>query len=425
MWRNLRWAATALAAGAALVLTATPAPAQAASHWRIERVFGRSNYLILQAIAASGAKNAWLLGLVPNPEPTFVTQRWNGSRWVHVVLPARLRAVIGPWELDSGMYTTSPRDTWFFPVLPDRMTPVQYALRWNGLAWTTSEVTARPDTVVDAAVFSSRDVWAFGVAPSSRSSYGPAVVRHWNGTAWSAPPLPTFPPVKSGYPWVAAAITAAGPRDAWVAETPAASQQTGFSPAGLILLHWNGSTWRMVAKNRKLRDVTGLTRDGHGGFWLTATDPANPSASDIIDYRNGTFTSQPARRGRAMPAPSAASSRFPAPAPRGRRGCWFRSRPAPPKPISFATLRKRRTVQPIGPSSTGVPVPPAVTALAEPAPAQSGRRAGQPGCGRLSGCRPGPGPARIPAGPPTEDARWLVSSSKPCLSSWAALTWAP
>ncbi|HLX51985.1 MAG TPA: hypothetical protein VKS82_26975 [Streptosporangiaceae bacterium] len=31
---------------------------------------------------------------------------------------------------------------------------------------------------------------------------------------------------------------------AWVAETPAASQQTGSSPPGLILLHWDGSRWQ-------------------------------------------------------------------------------------------------------------------------------------------------------------------------------------
>jgi hypothetical protein len=339
-WK-LRWAATAVAAGAAMVLTAAPAQAQAVPGWRIERTFGRSDFLELQAIAASGATNAWLLGLVPAPEPTFVTQRWNGSRWVSVVLPARLRNVIGPWALDSGIYTTSPSDTWFFPVLPDRMTGVQYALRWNGSAWMTSKVTMRPDTVLDAAVFSSTDVWAFGEAGSSGPGYGPAVVRHWNGTAWrtvsvpvgtpvtidavapadiwalgvsqatihrvhqaivamhwngtawSALRLPAFPPVRRGYPWVATAITAAGPHDAWVAETPAASQRTGFSPAGLILLHWSGSTWRPVAKNRTLHGVTGLTPDGHGGFWLTATDPANPAAGDIIDYRHQTFTSQP------------------------------------------------------------------------------------------------------------------------------------
>jgi hypothetical protein len=333
-----RWAATALAAGVAMVMTAVPGPAQAAPGWRIDKVFGGAGLLDVQAIAASGADNAWLLGLVPDPEPVFVTQRWNGRRWVPVALPARLRGVIGPWGLDSGIYTTSPSNTWFFPVLPDRMTAVQYALRWNGSAWTISEVTARPDTVLDAAVFGRSDVWAFGEA----GSRGPAVVRHWdgtawrtvsvpvgmpvtvdgvapgdiwalgvsqatlrrahqaivamhwNGTAWSAPRLPAFPPVKAGYPWVATAITAAGPRDAWVAETPAVNQRTGFSPAGLILLHWNGSTWRTVVENRGLRGVTGLTRDGHGGFWLTAADPARPQAGDIIDYRNGTFTSQPA-----------------------------------------------------------------------------------------------------------------------------------
>jgi len=342
MRRKLRWAAAAVAAGAAIVLTAAPAPAQAASGWRIERVFGRSDFLYLQAIAASGANNAWLLGLVPDPEPTFVTQRWNGSRWVPIALPARLRNVIGPWALFSGIYTTSPGDTWFFPVLPDGLTPVQYSLRWNGSAWTISKVSARPDTVLGAAVFGASDVWAFGESGSSLPGYGPAVVRHWNGTAWrtvsvpvgtpvtidgvapadiwalgvsqatvhrvhqvivamhwngtawSAPRLPAFPPVRRGYPWVATAISAAGPRDAWVVETPAVNQRTGFSPPGLILLHWDGSTWRAVAENRTLHGVTGLTPDGHGGFWLTATDPANPNAGDILDYRRGTFTSKPA-----------------------------------------------------------------------------------------------------------------------------------
>lgn len=325
-----------------MVMTAAPVPARAASGWRIEKTFGRSDFLELQAIAAGGANNAWLLGLVPDPEPTFVIQRWNGSRWVPIAVPARLRNVIGPWALFSGIYTTSPSDTWFFPVLPGRMTPVQYALRWNGSAWTTSKVTAGPDLVLDAAVFSGRDVWAFGEAGSSVGGYGPAVVRHWNGTvwrtvpvpvgtpvtvdgvapgdiwalgvsqatvhrvhqaivamhwngtAWSASRLPAFPAVKRGYPWVATAISAAGPRDAWVSETPAVNQRTGFSPAGLILLHWNGSAWRTVATNRTLRGAAGLTPDGDGGFWLTAADPANPNAGEIIDYRHGAFTSQPA-----------------------------------------------------------------------------------------------------------------------------------
>jgi hypothetical protein len=276
--------------------------------------------------------------------PEFVIQRWDGSRWVPVALPARLLGG-GAWALDSGIYTTSPGDTWFFPALSDlsggKPALHQYALRWNGSAWMTSEVTAGPDMVLDAAVFSSTDVWAFGEAGSSAGFYGPALVRHWNGTvwqtvpvpagtpftvdgvapgdiwalgvsratvhdadqaiiamhwngtAWSASRLPAFPPAKRGYPWVATAITAAGPRDAWVAETPAADQ-AGYSPGGLILLHWNGSAWRTVAENRTLGDVTGLTPDGHGGFWLTTTDPANPGTGDIADYRNGTFTSQPA-----------------------------------------------------------------------------------------------------------------------------------
>src|SRR5580700_1930598 len=120
MRRKANWATTALAVGTAIVMAAAPAQARTASGWQINRVFGQAHRLDLQAVAASGAGNAWLLGLVPNPEPTFVTERWNGRRWADVPLPARLTNVIGPWELFSNVYTTSPKNTWFFPVLPKK-----------------------------------------------------------------------------------------------------------------------------------------------------------------------------------------------------------------------------------------------------------------------------------------------------------------
>ncbi len=346
MRRKPRWggaaaaavAAGAVAAGAAIAACTAPVPAQAASAppapgWRVERVFAGPDAPDGWWIGASGADNAWLLEL-PSVQggPDFVTQRWNGSRWGPVALPAQLPGS-GQAEPGPGIYTTGSGDTWFFPVLGG----VQYALRWDGSAWTTSQVTAGPDSVVGAAVFSSTDVFALGqaisgaelawhwngtawqavaappdmpisvdgIAPGDIWALGdPPVsvdvfVMHWNGTAWSVPRLPAFPPVRAGYPWEPAGITATGPRDAWVALTPQESPaaEPGPGEGGLILLHWNGSTWRTVVETRALGDVTGLTPDGHGGFWLTTTDPANDEAGDIVDYRDGTFTSQP------VPAP--------------------------------------------------------------------------------------------------------------------------
>jgi hypothetical protein len=318
----------------------------ASSGWRIDKVFGSPHFIYASGLAASGADNAWLLGLVPAPEGSFVTQRWSGSHWVSVAVPKRLQDIIGPWRLFSGAYTTSPSDTWFFPDLPHGPNTVQDAVRWDGSSWTISTITTSPDLVMDAAVYSAANVWTFGESTFQLGRYGPAVVRHWdgktwqavqvpagtpvtvdgvapddiwalgvskatvhaahqvmiamhwNGTAWSARPLPTIPPASTGHPWTATAISATGPRDAWVLETPAAGQSTASTPPGLILLHWNGSTWSTVARSHTLRGATGLTPDGHGGFWLTATAPANSNASDIIDYRDGKFTSQ------AAPAPS-------------------------------------------------------------------------------------------------------------------------
>jgi len=325
------------------MVTATgQASSAAVAGWRVQKVFKGSHLLDLVSIASSGARNAWLLGLVPNPEPTFVIQRWNGSGWVSVPLPARLRTVIGPWNLGSGIYTSSPRNAWYFPDLPyHAASEAQYAVWWNGTKWTQSKVTARQDLVLDAAVFSPHDVWAFGNTGNS-PGYGPALVRrwngtrwqtvpvpvgtpvtvegvgprdiwavgvskatvpdahqtmiamHWNGSTWSAPRLPVFRTVRKGFPWEATAIWASGPNDAWVTETPEINQQNGYAPPGLILLHWNGASWQTVARSRKISEASGLTPDGHGGFWMTSVNPANSNAGYIVDYRHGTFTTRPA-----------------------------------------------------------------------------------------------------------------------------------
>jgi hypothetical protein len=315
-----------------------PAP-RAAPGWRIVKTFTGSSLLEFNPVATSGATNAWLLGALADPTLTFVTQRWNGSNWVPVAPPALLRHATGIWELFSGIYTTSPSNTWFFPVLTKHNALVQYAMRWNGSSWQAYDLSTTPDTVLGAAAFSSSNVWAFGETDAPFPDYAPAVVRHWNGTAWqtvsvpvgtpavidgvapndiwalgaskatihdahqtmiamhwngtawSALSLPKFPPVQ-GHRWVPNAIWAPGPGEAWVTETPAPNIR-GFRPPGLIMLHWNGSTWRTVARNPALFDVTGLTPDGHGGFLLSAVDQALGSKGYIVDYRNGAFTTEP------------------------------------------------------------------------------------------------------------------------------------
>ena len=280
MRRKVNWAATVLAAGAVIAATAVPSAALAKTvpGWRINTVFGQAHRLDLQAVAASGADNAWLLGLVPNPEPTFVTERWNGRRWASVALPVRLTNVIGPWELDSNVYTTSPKNTWFFPVLPKKeLVANQYAVHWNGAAWTISKVTSSPDTVLDAAVFGSKNVWTFGTAVVSLPDYGPAVVRHWNGRTWQKVSVPVGTPVT---------VDGVAPDDIWALGVSKATVDSLHQ--NTIAMHWDGRSWSSP------RLPT---------FWMTTTDPAlaHSNGSVIIDFRNGRFTTQraPAQAGYA------------------------------------------------------------------------------------------------------------------------------
>jgi hypothetical protein len=352
-----RWTVAALAAGTAGVLAAGPvqaAPAHGSSGhatadgpgWRVQKVFAAPDSVDPQAVAMSSAHSGWMMGVTPTPLPTFVTDHWNGSTWLSQAVPAQLTNVNGPWELFSGLYSTAVNDTWFFPDLPRHFVLTQYALRWTGSSWRASVVTTKPDTVLGAAVFSDDNVWTFGQAGPSFPDYGPAVVRHWNGRlwqvesvplgtpvtidgaapddiwaigvskatvpdrhqvmiamhwdgkSWSSLRLPSFPPVEKGHPWTATAIYAAGARDVWLTETPAANLQTGDSPDGLILLHWNGSAWKVVAKDAGLHAASGLTPDGQGGFWLTWTSAAHYTQGYITDYRDGVFTTEP------VPAPS-------------------------------------------------------------------------------------------------------------------------
>lgn len=229
MRRNLRGAgpaAAALVAGAAIAACTALVPAKAASApaapgWRVERVFAGPDAPTAWWIGASGADNAWLLELPAPGGPDFVTQRWTGSRWVPVALPAQLPGG-GQAELDSDIYTTSPGDTWFFPELGG----VQYALRWDGSAWTTSRV-AGSDTVTGAAVFSRTDVWALGNAISSA-----ARAWHWNGTAWQAAPAP---------PGNTVSVNGVAPNDIWALGAPPYPDPP--VNVDVFVMHWNGTAW--------------------------------------------------------------------------------------------------------------------------------------------------------------------------------------
>lgn len=331
--RIVRWAAVPVAASLVLAAGLVPAGAETVSGWQISEVLNGPSTL-LQGMATSGPGNAMAAGTSVS---SLVVQQWNGSAWQAITPPSGFVNLTSTSVNVDAAGTSAAGNTWVF-AQKDGNSLTEYALEWNGSAWTVFKLSSK-NTVLGTAVFGPGNVWEFGQKPGSGANlgYGPAWVLHYDGTAWrpvtvpatpvwvSAPAttdiwalgpsaatvnkptqvtvavhydgsswhtlaLPKLSPV-GGQPWVPDGIVAQSARQVWVMETVAVSPGTGTGPPGVTLLHWNGKTWAVVARDLKHPYSPGLTSDGHGGFWLTSNTLSQP-AGHIIHYASGHWSRQ-------------------------------------------------------------------------------------------------------------------------------------
>jgi hypothetical protein len=331
--RIVRWAAVPVAASLVLAAGLAPAGAGTGSGWQISEVLSGPSTL-LQGMATSGPGNAVAAGTTGL---SLVVQQWAGTGWQAVTPPT------GFVNLPSGSLnvlaagTSAPDSTWLFAE-KGQNSLTQYALEWNGSAWTVFKLSSK-NMVLGTAVLGPGNVWEFGQKPGSGANlgYGPAWVLHYDGSAWrpvtvpatpawvSAPTatdiwalgpsaatvnkptqvtiavhwdgsswhtlaLPKLAPV-DGQPWVPDGIVARSARQVWVEETVAVNPGSGTGPPGVTLLHWNGTTWAVAAQDLKHRYSGGLTPDGQSGFWLTDSTGSRP-VTYIVHYAGGHWSRQ-------------------------------------------------------------------------------------------------------------------------------------
>jgi len=333
--RVMRWALPPVAAGLALAAGLTPAGAAAGASWQISEVLSDPS-AFLQGIAASGPGNAVAAGTTVS---SLVVQQWTGSAWQALTPPAGFVNLTSGSVNVSAAGTSAAGNTWIF-AQKSQQASTEYALGWNGSAWTVSRLSST-NTVLGTAVFGPRNVWEFGAKPGSGANlgFGPAwvlryngstwrpvtvpatpvwssavsasdiwalgpsaatvnkptqviVAVHWNGSSWHTLALPKLAPA-GGQPWVPDGIAALSASQVWVAETVAVNPGTGAAPPGVTLLHWNGTAWAVAARDLNHNYSPGLTPDGHGGFWLTSGSLTQP-VTDIVHYTGGRWRRQPA-----------------------------------------------------------------------------------------------------------------------------------
>jgi hypothetical protein len=332
----------AVAAIALPVQAASSPPAAQSTRWRAftsitER--GRSVYLL--GIDAVSRRDAWADGIIqpanPRLSPKALIEHWNGRTWQRSAVPAKAAATVtADDQFLTSIGATSAHDVWAFG------SSGAY-LHLGRAGWQTGSLPrkiARSSAVVSANVFSSTDVWVFGIGndtatrltrlapfaarfnghrwrafrmpgrggtgfvsalsrddmwaltgqylPARRGS-GPRLVR-WNGKSWQlAAVQPNLPAGTQLY-----SVLALSKRDVWVAGT--VPNKLGTSP---LAEHWNGRDWQVISPSAPVTSaeiaLSNLVPDGSGGIWAMSTN-IDGTSSSFWHYAGGRWSRFAAQR---------------------------------------------------------------------------------------------------------------------------------
>ena len=175
----------------------------------------------LNAISAESANDVWAVG---GGADRAVALRWDGGRWTLVPGPP------SPDEGETGttalwaVAAVSPADVW---------ASGGGLWSWDGTRWQRSDDESAADVNGPLSASSSSDVWL---------AAGTTGAAHFDGSGWQmvAADAMGVPP---GSSVVVRSVDAVSPADVWLVGD---IETTPGSPPQPLVVHWNGSAWRVV-----------------------------------------------------------------------------------------------------------------------------------------------------------------------------------
>jgi hypothetical protein len=194
------------------------------------------------AVAGSSASSVWAVGRAgPGPGLGDITaqliEHWDGRRWTVQHFPS----LPGGGQF-SGVAALSAGNAWAvgYAVQPDLHARTLTAF-WNGCHWRLVASPSRGDNAYLFAVTASwtNNIWAVGTAYAVPDCIGdgcgPALtlIMHWNGTRWKVVPSPNPLDPITTISFELYGVAAVARDNIWAA---------GSSSSGFIL-HWNGKAW--------------------------------------------------------------------------------------------------------------------------------------------------------------------------------------
>jgi hypothetical protein len=264
--------------------------------------------------AATSATDAWstwvttVSGAGSSPVTPQAVERWNGTAWQRVAVPASLvphvrtsisvatdsasdawifswkwpaealRYTDGRWTLQQipswvirrdadkrlgiSSVAFSPANVWVFSLGIDSHKD-HYAAHYNGRTWTKVTLPGIPGEV---SVVSASDIWALDVSAGIvGSSWTASGVMHYNGRTWSLVRLPALP-VAAGTSVDYSNLAAAGPDAAWLVRTVTSRSGLGAT----TLMHLSQAAWTTISFPSGAGPLIPLStaQDGSGGLWI-------------------------------------------------------------------------------------------------------------------------------------------------------------
>ncbi len=182
-------------------------------------------------------------------------------------------------------------------------------LGWNGRSWRLTSfpmpAASLQPSAGDVVDVSPGDAWLLGSTYDVTQNAGGGFVDHWNGRNWQRVTLPASLALGGNY--TLSAIDAQGPRDVWIAGTAFPGAPSSLRTK-VILLHWNGRTWRRLPQPGSglgfQSFLNGVRILSASDVWIVGSDKLGPDESQrrlpLALHWNGrrwTTTRMPAGRG--------------------------------------------------------------------------------------------------------------------------------